>query len=233
VRELTDDEDVRAAAADHPLIGHLLPYRVPGGATAWASGAAVALRYDYWGSPSLMCVGPADDLRGLLDGIPRSEDHIAAPAAAAAAMPAGERFSWGFAWRDAPVGADPAAALWLADSDRDEINALLDACFPSASTRPSSPKARRWAGIRDESGRLVACIVDASGSPEVGFVASLAVATDQRGRGLGATLLGWTVDALLADHRHATLWYEGSNTHAIAIYRQLGFTLLPMLTTEP
>ena len=234
MRELTDDEDVRAASGDHPLIAHALAYRVPGGASAYSTGAAVALRYDYWESPSWLAVGLDADLAELVPRLPAGPpaEHLAVPFSAGQLLSGTELFPWGFAWRNGPVGAAATAAQWLPPGAAPEINELLDAAFPHASTRPRSPKANRWAGVRADDGSLLACIVDSSGSGDVGFVASLTVATAARGRGLGEQLLGWTVDQLLADHHRVGLWYEGGNTHAIAIYQSLGFQQLPMVSGE-
>jgi ribosomal protein S18 acetylase RimI-like enzyme len=231
MRELIDDEEVRAASNDHPLIAHTLPYRVAGGASAFADGGAVALRYDYWDAPSWIALGPDEDVARLVPTLPRAsaEEHIAVPRTSAATLSA-DITPWGFGWRDKALGTPFSGAAWLPASAANEIDALLDASFPHASTRPSSLKARRWAGVRDDEGRLIACIVDSSGSPDVGFVASLTVAVPHRGRGLGEALLGWTADELLRDHPRVGLWYEGNNTHAIAIYERLGFALLPIVS---
>ena len=234
MRELIDDEDVRAASGNHPLIAHAVPYRVPGGRTAYAHGAAMALRYDYWDVPSWFAVGPDADLAELVPQLPPGppEEHLAVPQSSAGLLTGAEHFPWGFAWRSQPVGAVAGAAEWLPSAAAPEVDELLDASFPHASTRPISPKANRWAGIRDQHGTLVACIVDSSGSGDVGFVASLTVASSHRGRGLGERLLGWTVDELLTDRARVGLWYEGTNQHAIAIYERLGFEQLPMVSAS-
>ena len=232
MRELIDDEDVRAASGDHALIAHALPYRVPGGASAYVHDRAVALRYDYWDSPSWIALGPDMDVARLVLALPLGpvDEHVAVPRASIAVLTGPELFPWGFAWRDRLVGASPTAATWLPPAAAAEIDDLLDGSFPHASTRPSAARARRWAGIRGDDGTLVACIVDSSGSSHVGFVASLTVAKSHRGRGLGEALLGWTVDELLRDHPRVGLWYEGNNSHAIAIYERLGFSQLPMVS---
>jgi len=86
----------------------------------------------------------------------------------------------------------------------------------------------RWAGTRAPDGSLLACIVDATATPSVGFVAALAVRPDVRRHGHGQALLAWATNELLQEHPRVGLWYEGNNTAAIAMYERLGFTQLPM-----
>ncbi|MCU1677569.1 MAG: putative GCN5-related N-acetyltransferase [Frankiales bacterium] len=234
MRELLDDEAVLTASGGHPLISQLLPHRIAGAPNAWAVGGAVAVRHDYWEEPVIAMAGPPADvaclLRSLAVAVPAA--HVSYPSAQLPPVPVEDTHGWGFAWRTAPVGSDPATATWLPAEAAPEIDALLDAAFPHASTRPTSRHARRWAGIRDASGALLACIVDCSYSPDLGFVASLAVLPAARGRGLGESLLRWACDELIRERGRIALWYDDDNAPAIAIYTRLGFTLMPMTSGD-
>jgi len=231
--ELTDDEAALAACGHHPLISHLLPNRIPGEPGAWACGAAVGVRHDYWESPVIAIAGPPTDVAALLRDL-----GVAFPGAHVSFTPAAEpvvlddAHEWGFGWRDDLLGADPATASWLPDTASAEIDALLDEAFPHASTRPTSRHARRWAGIRDADGALTACIVDCTQAPDVGFVASLTVRPSARGRGLGESLLRWACDELIRERGRTALWYDADNATAIRIYERLGFTLVPMTSGD-
>jgi ribosomal protein S18 acetylase RimI-like enzyme len=231
--ELTDDEAVRAASGGHPLISQLLPHRIAGAPSAWVRGGAVAVRHDYWEEPVTAMAGPPEDVAGLLRDLAEAAPggHVSFPTVAAA-VPVEDSHGWGFAWRTEPVAGDPTVATWLHGDAAAEIDGLLDVAFPHASTRPSSRHARRWAGIRDTDGTLVACIVDCSQSPDLGFVASLAVLPVARGRGLGEALLRWATDELVRERGRVALWYDADNAPAIAIYERLGFTLLPMTSGD-
>lgn len=69
----------------------------------------------------------------------------------------------------------------------------------------------------------MACGADRSQS-DVGFLAGLTVAPDQRGRGLGAALTAGMTRALLARHDTVALGVYTDNVGAARLYRRLGFT---------
>jgi GNAT superfamily N-acetyltransferase len=158
--------------------------------------------------------------------------QVSMPRAVYELTPAGafpEVSPWGFRWVEAPVGADPEAARWLTPEEHPEVERLLDESFPHASFRPSSPRARRWAGVHDADGRLVACAGDTTEAPGVGFVAAITTASDLRGRGIGRTLTGWVLDRLVEDEGLAALWHYGGNAEAIRVYDALGMRRLDMV----
>jgi GNAT superfamily N-acetyltransferase len=236
-----DEDELVLRSGRHPLVRHLAPHRVPGD-TAWSYGAAVALVNGYWDGADeggdIMVVGPAQDAARLAQALAEEQRRpISLPAAAFELLPDGlltDPHGWGFRWVDSPVGADPAAAGWLSHADADdEVRRLLDDAFPDASFKPGSPRIRAWAGVRDETGRLIACAADTTETPGVGFVAAITVRPDLRGQGLGRRVTGWTLDRLAEREGLAALWHYGGNRSAARVYDALGMHRLDMVAAKP
>lgn len=133
-----------------------------------------------------------------------------------------------FAWMDItePIGGTPAAgAGWLGEDEWDEVAALLTESFPDSYARPGESGVRRWAGIRDAGGRLVAVAADAWSTEAIGFLAGVTTRPDARGRGLAAALCGFATDELLVGRERVALLADYVNVAAIRTYRKLGFDL--------
>ena len=217
-----------AASGGDPLVTQLVTRRIDD-LPSWRYGAAVGAHCNWWGDPELYVVGPPEDAAALMMTALASEPHgsfLSVPQAARPLLPypdAGDdEDGWAFRWTDrAPDAAGPAAA-WLADAD-DEVAELLGRAFPDASVQPGGPHARRWAGIREPGGRLVACAADATADDRVGFIASIAVDPGSRTAGLGATISAWATRALLAEHPRVGLWHFHGNDAADRLYTRLGF----------
>ncbi|MEV1112839.1 N-acetyltransferase [Micromonospora sp. NPDC049751] len=135
-----------------------------------------------------------------------------------------EHRDWVFHWTSTPPPLQPneERVVRLTDSDRPAMEALIDEAFPSTTSRPTDPRVVAWYGIR-AGDRLVACGADRS-QGEIGFLAGLTVAPDQRGRGLGAALTAGMTRALLARYDTVGLGVYPSNVGAVRLYRRLGFT---------
>jgi GNAT superfamily N-acetyltransferase len=230
VEQLIDDEAVIAACGDDPLIVHLLHTRVAGVPNAWRLGDATAVLFDLWESPILAIAGETDAgalALALAETCPGA--YALLPERFADALGEAGHMEVGFCSIDRPLPADGADGAWLTVADSPDIDDVLDAGFPDASMRPTSPFARRWAGLRVD-GRLVACIADASPRQDMGYVGSLAVHPAYRGRRLGDRLFRWTVNAVQADHGRVGLWWHDETTMTRDWYGRLGFTLRPMAT---
>ncbi|MFL6136274.1 MAG: GNAT family N-acetyltransferase [Frankiaceae bacterium] len=221
---VVDPDDAVAATRDHPLVAHLTAYptaELP----IWRYGDAVAVGYHYWDHPTIAAHGSPPDVATLVRAIGESvRSWISVPADVVPLLPTGfllDMHDWEFRWTARPTGTRPDAAAWLGPDDEDDVRELLAAGFPDASVGPGSPRARRWAGIRDGDGRLVGCAADATGRDGTGFVASITTRPDLRGGGIGRTITGWLTDRLVAEHGRAALWVFTGNDPARAVYDRL------------
>jgi len=133
-----------------------------------------------------------------------------------------------FAWMDVTVPVGGAGGGWLTDAELPEVAALLDTDFPDSFARPGGRGVRRWAGVRDGSGRLVAVAADAWSTSSVGFLAGVATRADLRGRGLARAVCGFVVDDLLAGRDRVALFADYWNVAAVTTYSRMGFDLRPV-----
>jgi GNAT superfamily N-acetyltransferase len=226
-----DAEEAVAVSGDHPLVAHLCAYPATD-LLSWRYGEAVAVSYHYWNHPSLTACGPPADVASLLLGIGASvRSWVSVPDEVLPLLPRGfllDMHGWEFRWTYRRTGTPRDAATWLAADDEHELRTLLATAFPDASVGWGSPRARRWAGIRDHRGRLVACAADATGRQGTGFVASITTDPQLRGTGLGRRVTGWLVDRLVDEHGRAALWVNGDNGPARAVYDRLTMLALPL-----
>lgn len=129
-----------------------------------------------------------------------------------------------FGWMSTPPGLpapDPGtSAHWL--DDPTEVADLLARVFPSSTAHPGVPGVRRWAGIRDAAGRLVATGADAWSAPAVGLIAGVVTDPAARGTGLGTRLCAFLLRTLLAEHGRVALMVDDGNTPATRLYERLG-----------
>jgi GNAT superfamily N-acetyltransferase len=132
-----------------------------------------------------------------------------------------------FAWMDvtAPV-TGPAAGAWT--DDLDDVTGLLSEAFPESYAWPGGSGVRRWAGLWDHDGALVATAADAWSVPEIGFIAGVATRVRARGRGLGTTLCAFLTDELIKGRGRVALLVDGDNAAAIRTYEKLGYRMRPI-----
>ncbi|MFI1103440.1 GNAT family N-acetyltransferase [Streptomyces melanogenes] len=172
--------------------------------------------------PSFRPLGDETTVRPLLDALPRLR-----PVA-----------TFGWMERTRPLSyteacvADEGKARWLADEDAEEITALLAEAFPGSYAVPGAPGVGRWAGTRDDAGRLTAVAALAWPSPEVGLLAGVAVHPSARGRGLARTVVAKVLAEALAAHGTAGLMVDRANDAAIRLYEGLGFAYRRFLVAE-
>jgi ribosomal protein S18 acetylase RimI-like enzyme len=118
--------------------------------------------------------------------------------------------------------ATEAKPRWLDPAEYPEVNAILDAAFPDSYARPGLPGVKRWAGVRDGSGALVAVAADAWSAPGIGFMSGVATDPAAQGRGNGEAVCRFTLRELIAEHGRAALSVDSDNYPAIRVYRRLG-----------
>jgi ribosomal protein S18 acetylase RimI-like enzyme len=206
------------------------------GARAWAHGdaAAVACR-DVSRRDRLALRGSPDDVAELvrrirpqvLDFKPVADESLID---ALVARVDGLELVARLGWMDTttPVLAPPrtpGTPRWLTEAELPEVTDLLEAEHPGSWAKPGSSGVRRWAGLRDADGVLLAVGADAWSVPEIGFVAGVATRVRARGRGLGTTLCAFLTDELIKDRGRVGLLVDHANVAAIRTYERLGYRL--------
>ncbi|MEU4402326.1 GNAT family N-acetyltransferase [Micromonospora orduensis] len=228
---LHDRAAVLAAAGHHPFARHALGRRAP--VRGYRRDGAVLWLVPPEHGPAGCAIGPAGPAievcaalvaAGMLRPgqrlhLPRHDRELLSDR-----LPVTEHNDWVFHWTATPPPpqADEERVVRLTDADRPAMEALVDEAFPSTTSRPGDPRVVDWYGIR-AGDRLVACGADRS-QGEIGFLAGLTVAPDQRGRGLGAALTAGMTRALLTRYDTVGLGVYPSNVGAVRLYRRLGFT---------
>ncbi|MET8121246.1 N-acetyltransferase [Micromonospora sp. NPDC005189] len=235
---LQDRSAILAAVGHHPFARHALGRGTP--AHGYRCDGAVLWLVPPKHGPAGCAIGPAGPaievcVALVADGVLRPEQRLHLPrhdpALLVGRLAVTRHDDWDFHWTDTPPPAqeDEQRVVRLAEADHPALEALIDEAFPSTTARPGDPRVVAWYGIRSGE-RLVACGADRS-QGEVGFLAGLTVAPDQRGRGLGAALTAGMTRALLARHDTVGLGVYSSNVGAVRLYRRLGFTeSLPLST---
>ncbi|NIS30150.1 MAG: GNAT family N-acetyltransferase, partial [Actinobacteria bacterium] len=116
--------------------------------------------------------------------------------------------------------------------DAEDVRKLLAEASPETSTWPDDDRARRWAGIRNTGGTLVACLADTSRHPSVAHMSSVATAPYERRRGYARTLVAWVTRQFLAEGATmVTLGMYADNDAARRLYTGLGFNVGQRFTT--
>ncbi|MEU6411574.1 GNAT family N-acetyltransferase [Microbispora sp. NPDC046933] len=243
MRELVSEAEVVAASGDDDLVVWAAQGMRPG-VRAWAYGEAVVVAGPETARRDRLAVrGEAGQVVPLLRHALAESGPSYRPigdaaliervVAAVPELKLDGHFSWMGAEKLAPprrnaTGPEGAgregAASWLADSAAPEVAELLAAANPGSYAVPGLPRVRRWAGVRDGSGVLLAVAADAWSAPTVGLLAGVATAVSARGRGLGERVCRFVVSALLAEHGRAALMVDDWNQAAIVVYERLGFT---------
>jgi len=114
---------------------------------------------------------------------------------------------------------------WLTSADH-EVAALLDSDSPRHSARPGERYVRRWCGIRDAEGALVACAAHVEYVVGVPHLASIVTRRDHRGRGIGTAITAWLTRRLLEEGAAVvTLGMYADNDVARRLYGRLGYRL--------
>ncbi|MEU9834009.1 GNAT family N-acetyltransferase [Streptosporangium sp. NPDC048047] len=237
--ELTRPADVLAACGSDALL-LWAAQGVRAGVRAWTWGRALAVACPDLNRRDRMAVrGPAPQVASLVRSLaPRLGpswrllgerplmDELAGPLGVEPV---------GFEWMDTDRPPLPASGekagdgpvRWLGDADG-EVTALLDEASPSAWARPGVAGVRRWAGLRDERGRLIATAADAWSCPQVGFVAGVATAPAHRSRGHAERVCRFVLEELAAGCGRAALMVDSDNPVAIGIYERLGLRRRPV-----
>ncbi|MFJ2082241.1 GNAT family N-acetyltransferase [Micromonospora chokoriensis] len=233
---LSNRDAVLGAVGHHPFARHALGRATP--AAAYQRDGAVLWLVPPEQGPAGCAIGPAEPALEICaalaaDGVLRPGQRLHLPrhdrGLLTGWLTVADHSDWDFHWTTTPPPAQPneQPVVRLTDADLPALAALVDEAFPGSTSRPGDPRVVDWYGIRDGD-RLVACGADRS-QGDIGFVAGLTVAPDQRGRGLGASLTAGMTRALLARHDTVGLGVYTHNVGAARLYRRLGYTFtLPL-----
>ncbi|MFI6241975.1 GNAT family N-acetyltransferase [Micromonospora sp. NPDC050795] len=235
---LQDRSAVLAAVGHHPFARHALGRAGP--VRAYQRDGAVLWVVPPEHGPAGCAIGPAEPALEICvalaaDGMFQSgqRPHLHLPrhdrGLLVDRLAVTEHSDWDFHWTDTapPAQPDEQPVVRLTAADQPALAALVEESFPTSTSRPGDPRVVDWYGIW-AGDRLVACGADRS-QGDIGFLAGLTVASDQRGRGLGASLTAGMTRALLARHDLVGLGVYTHNVGAARLYRRLGYTFtLPL-----
>ncbi|WP_236570087.1 GNAT family N-acetyltransferase [Streptomyces mexicanus] len=159
--------------------------------------------------------------------------------------PGGAPFHW-METRTAPepVHAPGLRLGWLDAGGERQAQTLFDRFFPGSYAQPGRPGVRRWAGVyateRPDGagegdgeragdgdadgggGRLLAVAADAWSAAGCGLLAGVVAHPRARGRGLGAAVSAFVIDALVRRYGRAALMVDADNTPAVRAYERAG-----------
>ena len=211
-------------------------------ARGWLAGRAVAWmgvdpeeRVSY-----LNALGPPAEVGSLLaDLLPElpPNQRLTVPRGTRAHLPAWvsmDGTDWDLRWLGSPPPVQPGEGDVVPIDDDSEVRELLTESSPTASAMPGDPAVRRWVGIRDDAGALIACAADTSAATGVGHLSSIAVHPAARGRGLGAVITAALTRDLFDDGCDiVTLGMYADNTYGRAMYDALGFADDHRFTSGP
>ncbi|MET9618097.1 GNAT family N-acetyltransferase [Kitasatospora indigofera] len=239
MRELTNVTDLREAAEDDTLLLWAAQGFAPG-TRAWTHDGAVAVAAPGLSRRDRLAVrGPAPAVTRLVrhafaeagPGLRPVGDTplLRQLATAVAGLALVDTFGWMEITGDRlDAATSTATAHWLAPHELPEATALVEDAYPASYARPDShpgghPRAHRWAGVRDTTGRLTALAADAWSAPEAGFLAGVAAhPVHGRGRGHAEAACRLVLDTLLRRSGRAALMVDGDNAAATRLYRRLG-----------
>lgn len=136
----------------------------------------------------------------------------------------GLRLRAAFGWMDRrrPLDDRVSDAQWLGDGETDRIAELLDSAHADSDARPTDPDVERWAGIRDDHGRLLAVAGLGWSAPTVGYLVGVAVHPDHRGEGLGERVCRLVADTAITERGAVGLMVDENNPAARRVYEKLG-----------
>ncbi len=237
MRELKDAAEVVAACDDDDLVVWAAQGMRPG-VRAWTYGDAIAVASPGIARGDRLVVrgGPVQAIRlvrhALAEAGPSFRpfgDAVLVHEVAAAVE--GLRVPSGFSWMATRKPPEPYASQgpgepvdWLATGDEPGVADLLATANPDSYAVPGLAGVRRWAGVRDGAGELLAVAADAWSAPAVGLIAGVATAVRARRRGLGERVCRFVTEELLAEHGRVALMVDDWNDTALGVYHRLGFS---------
>ncbi len=131
---------------------------------------------------------------------------------------------WDFRWLAEPPPRQRGEERVEPVDDELAVKELLAASSSRASVQPGDEAVVRWLGVRDGSGRLLACAADTSSATGVGHLSSIAVVPEARGQGLGKAVTAALTRSLFDEGCDVvTLGMYADNPEGRALYDALGY----------
>jgi GNAT superfamily N-acetyltransferase len=203
---------------------------------AWRLGDAVAVpRRTHTRRLGLLVMGPPGDAGPLVGGLLAAGSlpelgsvtvSRGALDAVAAHLPLadGNEWEWLYAASPPPRVAAETRVVALAETDRQDIRALIDVANPGTDARPFEFPDQHWVGVRDDGGRLVACGVREPNLAGWPILSGITVHAAQRGTGLGLAVTAHLTRAAVRQAGVCTLGLYSHNDVARRLYHGLGYS---------
>jgi ribosomal protein S18 acetylase RimI-like enzyme len=137
--------------------------------------------------------------------------------------------------RELPIKPSPIELQLLSEEDADAMVALTDVAFPGffrSHTCQMGTYYGAWLDSRDRSGQLIAMAGERLTLDGYTEISGVCTHPDHRGKGLAANLIATVAKDHIEKNIVSFLHVAANNTHAIELYRRLGFveTRRPVLT---
>jgi GNAT superfamily N-acetyltransferase len=212
--------------------------RAPLEAPAWASGAAVAvLRHSNIRRPVVAVLGPPEDVEALSAGLAGSGDlhrhGVRGVTVVRESFEAlrlhlpladeGGDWEWLCTTTEPTLMAQEDRLVPLSEQDLPDIGHLLAQANARTDARPFEYPHQVWTGVRDESGRLVACGVREPNLVGVPVLGGITVEESARGTGLGLAVTARLTRDAVREAGICTLGLYSDNDVARRLYRGLGY----------
>lgn len=247
VTRLTGPQQVLSATGGHPFARGTVTGSGGSQVHGWARGEAVGwlgtdaeerrIYFSVLGPPA----AAADLLSLVVDDLP-APTRVTLPRGTAELLPPPLSVTptdWELLWTSERPPRQPGQdrvhdlAVPPGSAAAREVAALLTDSSPRASVMPDDPAVRGWVGVRDDTGRLIACAADTTTAPGVGHLSSIATRPGLRGRGLGAAVTAELTCRLFDSCDVVTLGMYSDNDAARRMYVRLGYTDVIAFSSGP
>jgi RimJ/RimL family protein N-acetyltransferase len=161
--------------------------------------------------------------------LPRDADRHLGPAYRLAPR---NDWEWFVTTTEPPQQPREGTVRWLREDAVDDIGRLLETWSGRHHAMPGDEGVLRWAGVREQDGRLVAVAAHTEHRRGIPHLASVATHGDVRGQGYGGAVTAWLTRRLLAEGAECvTLGMYSDNDVARRLYARLGYRVAEHFTS--